>query len=425
MFMGLMLMACSLAGQSPAVANDDLKLEIRRLVRQLDSDELAQRNAAEEALIKKGPEVIDLLPIANDRLSAEVRERLARVKQKVQQAAVEASVKPSLITLNGDAMPISKVLASIQEQSGNKIIDYRAQFGQPATDVELKINFYKMPFWQALDQVLDQAQLTIYPYGDEPGLNIVGRAPGQSLRVQNAVYSGPFRFEPVRLVAQREFGDSKTSSLHLTVDAAWEPRLKPIVLTQRLADIDAVDERGRPLAVESSEAELDMTVEGANSNIELMIPFVLPPREAKEIARLKGKLIAMIPGRIEEFKFNDLLKAKNVEKRQAGVTVTLDQVRKNNDAWEAMVRVKFDTPGDALASHRGWIFRNEAFLEAADGKKIAYDTMETTRQTEDEVGVSYIFVLEKPPADLKFIYKTPGAILGTTIDYELRNLERP
>ena len=98
-----------------------------------------------------------------------------------------------------------RVLASLQEQSGNKIIDYRAQFGQPADDPELKIQFNKTPFWQALDQVLDQARLTVYPYGDEPGLNVVGRSLGQLLRAQNAVYSGPFRFEPMRLVAQREF----------------------------------------------------------------------------------------------------------------------------------------------------------------------------------------------------------------------------
>ena len=55
MFTGLMLIAWSLAGQPSTAASDDLKEEVRRLVRQLDSDELAQRNAAEEALIRKGP----------------------------------------------------------------------------------------------------------------------------------------------------------------------------------------------------------------------------------------------------------------------------------------------------------------------------------------------------------------------------------
>jgi len=422
-----MLIAWSLTSQPSQAANDDLKEEVRRLVRKLDSDELAQRNAAEEALIGKGPAALELLPAATDRLSAEVRERLARIRQKLQQAAVESSVKPSLITLDGDAMPLSKILAALAEQSGNKIVDYREQFGQPSSDPSLTVHFDKTPFWQALDRVLDQANLTVYPFGDEPGLNIVGRASGQTLRVQNAIYAGPFRFEPIRLDAQRDMRDPnpKASILRLTVEAAWEPRLKPISLVQRLADVEAVDDGLKPLQVESEEAEIEVPVEGLKSAVELTLPFALPPREAKEIARVKGKITATIPGRIEEFHFDDLLKAKNVEKRLAGVTVTLEQVRKNNEAWEVFVRARFDDAGEALASHRGWIFRNEAYLEGPDGKPIAYDTMETTLQTKNEVGVSYIFVLDKPPANMKFVYKTPGAILGASVEYEIHNMKLP
>ncbi len=425
MFTGLMLIACSLAGQAPQATKEDMKDEVRRLVRQLDADELAQRNAAEEALVKIGPAALELLPAATERLSAEARERLARVRQKLEQAAVESAVKPTLITLDGDAMPLSKALAALSEQSGNKITDYREQFGQAASDPTLKVHFNKTPFWQALDQVLDQANLTVYPFGDEPGLNIVGRGVGQTLRGQNAVYAGPFRFEPVRLDAQSDLRDQKGSILKLIVEAAWEPRLKPISLVERLADVEAVDNRSKRLKVESEEAEIEAPVEGQKSAVELTLPFVLPPREAKEIARVKGKITATIPGRIEEFRFDNLLAAKNVEKRMAGVTVTLEQVRKNNEAWEVFVRARFDDAGDALASHRGWIFRNEAYLEGPDGKPIAYDTMETNLQTKDEVGVSYIFVLDKPPDDMKFVYKTPGAILGTKVEYEIRNLALP
>ena len=117
-------------------------------------------------------------------------------------------------------MPLSKVLAALAEQSGNKIVDYREQFGQPASDPPLKVHFDKTPFWQALDQVLDQANLTVYPFGDEPGLNIVGRGVGQTLRVQNAVYAGPFRFEPIRLEAQRDL--RRSQGLDFAADA-WRP----------------------------------------------------------------------------------------------------------------------------------------------------------------------------------------------------------
>lgn len=244
-------------------------------------------------------------------------------------------------------------------------------------------------------------------------------------RTKDAVYSGPFRFDPVELIAQRDLRDPKSRLLRLTFDAAWEPRLKPIFLLQRLADVEAVDDRGQPLAAESTDAEMEVPVEGLKSAVELTLPFALPPREAKEITRVKGKLTAVVAGKIEEFRFDDLLNAKNVEKHAAGVTVTLERTRQNKSILEVFVRTRFDAPGDALASHRGWIFHNEAYLEGPDGKPIEYDDMETTRQTKNEVGIRYDFPLEKPPADLKFIYKTPGAILSTDVEYEFRNLRLP
>jgi hypothetical protein len=201
--------------------------------------------------------------------------------------------------------------------------------------------------------------------------------------------------------------------------------LKPIALLQRPGEIEAADDRGQPLKAAQGESEMETPVENQKSAVELTIPFDLPPREAKSIAKLKGKLTAIIPGKTETFAFDDLLKAKNVEKKQAAVAVTLEQVRQNRDTWEVCVNTKFDQPGDALASHRNWVQQNEAYLEGPDGKPIANDGLEATRQTKNEIGMAYVFVLEKPPADLKFVYKTPGAILSASFDYEIRDLKLP
>ena len=133
----------------------------------------------------------------------------------------------------------------------------------------------------------------------------------------------------------------------------------------------------------------------------------------------------MIPGRIETFRFDKLAKAKNVEKRIAGVTVTLEQASKNNEAWEIRMLVHFDDAGDALASHRTWIFNNDAHLEGPDGKPIAYDSFETTAQEKNEVGVAYLFNPDQPLDKLTFVYKTPGTIVNSGFDYELKNIELP
>jgi hypothetical protein len=423
----IMLVACCLSADPTPPAspvNEELKTDIRRLVRKLDADQLAEREAAEQSLLDKGPPALDFLPEVDDKTTAEVRVRLTRVKQKFQQAMAEAAVKPSLITLKDDAMPFSKAIIAIGEQSGNKIEDHREKFGQPVTDPNVKVNFEKTPFWQALDDVLDQAGLTLYPFAEGAGLNVVAKGEKQLPLGKSASYAGPFRLLPTQAMATRELRTDAGASLNISIETAWEPRLKPIAIRQKMQDIEAVDDKGNALKIEG-EADLEVPVDGSRSAVELMLPFVAPPRDVKEIASIKGKLSAIIPGKVETFQFDNLLKAKNVEKHIAGVTVTLEGVQQNNEAWEIRVLVKFDEAGDALASHRGWIFQNEAYLEGADGKPIAYDAFETTRQGKDEVGVAYIFSLEKPPEKMKFTYKTPAALFAPTFEYELKNIKLP
>ncbi len=431
----LLLLGSLLAGQIDKPAGETMKSDVRRLVRQLDASQLAEREAAEADLLKRGPAILDLLPQPNDHQSAEVRQRLGRIRQKLQQQAAENAAKSSTITLKADAMPLAQVLAELQRQSGNTIVDHRGMEGGKPSDAgpDLKVDFDKTPFWPALDQVLDQAGLTVYPFaatGEKAVISVVAlpnTAPqiSRAHRVGRASYNGPFRFAVASVVARRDFRPLPHGSLSVNVEIAWEPRLRIIGLTQRLADVKAVDDRGNPLPVASPEAQLDVPTSGDAAAVQMNLPLVLPPRDARRIASLKGKLLAMIPGRIETFRFDKLANAKNVEKRIAGVTVTLEGVSKNNDAWEVRVLAHFDDAGDALASYRTWIFNNDAHLEGADGKPIAYDTFETTAQGKNEVGVAYLFDTDQPLDKLTFVYKTPGTIVNSGFDYELKNIELP
>ena len=161
------------------------------------------------------------------------------------------------------------------------------------------------------------------------------------------------------------------------------------------------------------------------STAQLTLPLGLPSRDVKRIAKLSGKIEPTIPGKKELFRFDDLTKAKNVEKRLAGTKVTLEKVRRNNQIWEVRIRVGFDTPGKSLQSHRGWVFRNEAYLEDAAGKKIPHDGMQTTRQTENEVGIAYMFVLDGPPEKLTFVYEAPGTIATSQFEFTIKDIELP
>jgi hypothetical protein len=145
----------------------------------------------------------------------------------------------------------------------------------------------------------------------------------------------------------------------------------------------------------------------------------------KKIARLKGKLTALLPGKVETFRFGDLEGAEQVEQRVAGVTVVLQQVRKNRSVWEIRLKVRFDEAGGALESHRTWIYDNEIYLETADGEQTEWATFETTLQTENEVGAAYYFAVDGPLSDYTLVYKTPALILSKQTEYEIGEVELP
>lgn len=440
MIHGVLLLVSLLGVQADRPATEQLRAEVRRLVRQLDSPQLERRDAAEAALLQRGPAVLDLLPEETDRMPAEVRQRLARVRRKLQQLASDAAADASTITLAARSMPLSVVLAAFEQQSGNAIVDYRRKFGQPMPDMELKIDFERTPFWPALDRVLDQAGLTVYPFAERRAIGVVAKMGGKhTARFGRACYSGPFRFEATGIVARRDLLEQDGRSLIVTVETAWEPRLRPIILLQRMADVTAVDRRGRPLPVADPRAQLETSPSGAASAMKLNLAFAPPSDDVRQIASLKGKLIATLPGRIETFRFRNLSAAKNDKHRIAGVTVTLEQVRKTThkaaavgrapntaaETWEARIRVRFDDAGDALESHRTWIFDNAAFLEGPDGKPVAPDGYETTAQGENEVGVAFLFTVEGPIDRYNFVYKTPGSIIVRGFDYELKDIPLP
>ena len=201
--------------------------------------------------------------------------------------------------------------------------------------------------------------------------------------------------------------------------------MTPIGLTQDLTAVRATDENGAAVDVDVQYGQLEVPVNPKATAVKFAVPFELPPRDVQRITRLSGKLDALVPGPVETFRFGKLAEAKEEKKQVASATVTLQRVRKNNDIWEVEVRVRFDEAGDALASHRGWIFSNEAYLEGPGGKRVENEGFETKMQTENEVGLAYFFYLEEPLEKYTFVYKTPVRIFSAQFKYEFEKLPLP
>lgn len=407
-----------------AQADDELAATVRRWVRQLDAPQLVEREKAEAELLKLGPAAVEFLPKVTERTPAEVALRVGRIRQKLERAAADSVARASTVTLNAVEWPLSKILASITEQTGNPIVDYRAKFGHPTTDPALTISLKDAGFWQAFDRVLDDAELTVYPYAKAQGICIVRRGPDQALRAESACYAGPFRVEATSVTAARDLRVPASRSLRVVQEIAWEPKLRPFYFVQRMADVQATDERGRPIAVENLSAAPEVPVLPDQTATTFELALAPPSRDVQQIASLRGKISTLVPGRLETFRFGPVDKPKNVEKRIAAATVTMERAGRFDGVWEVNVRVRFDQPGRSLESHRGWYSLVDAYLEDQDGKPVRQTASEMTRQAENEFGFAYRFTkLEGAPRG--FTIRVPGSMVETSFNYELKYIRLP
>jgi len=427
----LLLTALLVAPADGAPASDALAKRVSVLVKQLDAQQLGDRDRAERELESMGSEILPLLPPIGDRTSAEAAQRLTRLRQVLMRAQAKSAAEPTHVTLHGKDLPLADVLAEISKQTGNPITDHRAAFGQQADAHQVDVDFDKTPFWKALDEVLDQAGLTLYGFTSEPGLFVINRSPGAAPRTAKASYAGVFRLEPVRFEAQRYLKNIEQGGLRLFIEVSWEPRLQPFSILQPLSEIKASGNTGEAIAAASQQAEPETLIRRGFSTAELDVPFVLPPRGTSSVHRLTGKMIALVPGPLEEFRFEELPMAKRVARpkaitmRKAGTSLTLDGVRINNEIWEASLRIRFEAPTAALESHRGWMLENQAYFLDIDGKQHDSGGLEQTLQSKEEIGLNYFFDLPAAPDNMTFVYRTPLMVLEIPVEYELLNLPLP
>ncbi len=196
-----MLATCLLVNQVDT-PTADVTAAVGKLVRQLDAPESAARRGRAKAdrARNRGPAALPTTSGA----SAEVQLRLGRVRVRLETLRGEEEIQARQVTIAGNELTLPDVLATIEKQTGDKVLDYRGQFGQQAAAKTLNLSLDKQPFWPALDQILDQAGMTIYQYSGEPGLSLVNRSGGELPRYNRGAYAGAFRIEATDITARRD-----------------------------------------------------------------------------------------------------------------------------------------------------------------------------------------------------------------------------
>jgi len=421
-----LILATVMAAADDASNAEPLLREVRQLVRQLGSGEVAERDAAEAALLDLGPPALEAIGRYLPHPDAEIDTRLTRVRAALYRKAVEAAAQPTTVTLEVKDAPLSEVLAAIEKQTGNRVVDKRKEFGQRVDDPKITLTLHDAPFWKALDATLDQAEMTTYNYSGEAGaVAIIARPLGAMPRTDRAAYSGVFRFEPTQIEAIRDLRNPANKALKLYVEVAWEPRLAPIALTQPLDALTLTNEDGGKIEIDSRPGTITADVNANVGAKELEFPLALPSRDVEKIATFEGALSVLIPGRKERFIFGNLSEADDAQQKKGSATVILQTVRKNRAIYEVRMVLRYDKAAHALESHRGWVLNNEAYLLDADGERVDHAGYETIRQTPNEVGFAYKFVIDGDIVDYKFVYESPAAVVKKQAPYVLEDIPLP
>ncbi|MBA4017191.1 MAG: hypothetical protein C0483_08465 [Pirellula sp.] len=425
-----LLIAVALVAQSPPAGTADATADqIRALVRELDAPQRAARDDAERRLLELGRAALPHLANLPVGASAEVALRVNRVRATIYREQAASNRAGSRVTLDVKDAALQQVLEDLEKQTGNKLHDFRRQFGQQAGDVRVTLQLDDAPFWQAVDELCAATGLEIYHFAGHDGLALVAATAALPLDAgakKPVVYAGAFRLEARRLVASRDASGAAPGELQIVWDTAWEPRLKPLFFTVCAARLSAVDDVGMKLAARNPELVVELPPQGKACRVEMSAAYNLPPeRKAQKLAELKGEIDVLLPAELHTFRFAELDRGDAREERAGAVSVTLERVRASDGTVAVPVRIKYDNAANALESHRAWFYKNPAYLESADGVRTEPGSIELLRQSQNELTLNLIFAPEGDWRGQTLVYGTPADIVVLPIEFAFRDLPLP
>lgn len=419
----LFLTCCSVAQDLPPTDPLELSEAVLKLEEKLGSKSIPEREAAEKQLTAWGLPVLDHLSPISESQSAELQQRLQRIRTELERLAVVAVTNPSKVQLSGK-LSLAQTLLAIRKQTGNVV---EATVPDELLEQELLWQDQPIEFWNALERVLAEYHLAVDPYASQP----------QSLTLVEAKQNKPepgdqppstvanvLRCELTRIDATRNFLNPELNRMSLGLVVRWEPRLRPISIDIPQASLKIVDESDKAWQAADSDTVFYGLVQPEIPELEFSLEQPLIDRQVKGLKSLSGVLCAVLPGRIENFEFRGIGNVPaDTSQTKGGATVTYDGLLKLDDLFGARIALSFSEENNALESHQSWAYQNECFLETADGRRINSIGTETYQQENSRLGVMYLF--PEFPADAKLVYRTPAVIVKVGIPFQLKGIKLP
>ncbi len=418
-------------------ASSALKDRVDQLVEKLGAKDTDARDAAEKALVGLGVKVIPLLPEGAKVPTEDVGKRLEKVRAALAEDAEKASLVASRVTIQAKGIRLTEAIKQLQSQTGNAISDLREANGEEVTNPAFDLEVLDKPFFEALDLVAKQAGITLNFYTGDGSIGIMtggmmmeGQAADAAKETKPpaepmVLYPGPFRVQLKQYASARDYSTGAATA-NAQFEIAWEPRLRPMLLGMKAADLKIVDDLGNEVKPTVTDESGNVVLRPENPVAEVNVNMMAPDRKAQAIKSLKFKADVTIPAGLRTFKFPSL-SAKNATVTQGDVAVTLESAEVDEQVWKVNVLLAMPGEGPAFESYRQGLFNNRIWLQKADGTRFEHNGgFSNTASDGGKLGFEYLFVdVPGKLAGYGFVYETPSKVLTIPLEFELKDVPLP
>lgn len=419
----LLLFCLQLACVNCIAQEEELELieKVEQLEKQLDADSVTDRDKAEAQLIELGPQILEYLNEVQEDATTDLRNRVNKVRTKLEKVAVEQYTEPSKVTLKGKST-VGEALKKIRRVTKNEVVCLDVTQLEKTIELDLE----DVDFWEAIDAIMKKTGLRIDRYGNEkPGQLMLAAAANQGEYSDVPSDSAKiFQTQVLRVDSSANLLAPNQDYTTVNLLVRWEPRLRPISVDIPLGKMSITDEFGDSIALSDPNRVVYGLIQPEIPEVEFSIQLPRVDRQIEEIQSMKTTIQAVLPGRSETFRFKKISDVKpGFSITKAGAHVEFGGTRKNEDVYSVKLSLSFDEENNALESHQGWVFHNKVYLEDPKGNKEEAVSIETLQQDNQRVSIQYYFLEE--PANRTLVYKTAASIVKLPVVVELLKIPMP
>lgn len=388
--------------------------DIESLILDLDeSNDDATRRIIIAEIKSQGAKALRGLENPPKGLSRQTKLLVLKLKNEIEQILDRQAVQPSIFSLTGE-MTLQTALKKIESQSGINLV-----LKNPKND-SFNLDLKDQEFWQGLDKLLDLCGHDVYRFS-KPGTIEIIPAGNDAKRTRHVAYSGLARIEATNYFSSVDLKGGQSFD-RIWLDIRWEPRIQPYELIMDYSSVVVVDEDGAEHRSLSTEP-VEMSISKSEAGKQIDIRFDRIPRTCSAIRSIQGKTVLMAPVGRRKFRFEDIAVEDKASQRIGETTVTLKSATWSDSALKIAIEFQLLNPGKSLESHRGWMFRNKAYLLGKKSNEIMPTKTMTTAQEKDKMGFMFVFDNIDGPEGFDFVYESPTSIRQIPLEWKLGKIE--